>query len=177
MKNADIPKAGLLIQIVKEYRDEFVGSLQAEMQPLAGKDFDEYLAAGGLCSEEDMPQLKFIVEDNFSEEDRLDLLKQCAVEETIDYVQRKIAKAVKVREMQPLPRKGNASAKKEKRLRRETEQEERELRAFRSSLRPARLPPEMVQTAEAPARSGVTLLSTISWPPEAEGKKQAWTRR
>ena len=93
MKNADIPKTGLLAQIVKEYRDEFVGSFKAEMKPLAGMLFDEYLAAGGLCSEEDLPRLKSIVEENYSEEGN-EILIKCAIDEVRFMVRGKTGKAV-----------------------------------------------------------------------------------
>ena len=189
--NRDIQKDRLRDEIIGKHRDGFIGSFdekEPKMKPMAGKVFDAYVAAGGDFREEDMKCLKEIVEDNFSQEAGNDILTKCAIDEVRFHVRGKTGTAGNVIMIQRLPRKGNASvaeeetpAPKGRALKGDTAEELlRELRAYSLSLKPPRVPSEMVPKVKAPERapcadappeSVVKRLNEIPWTPEE--KKQA----
>ncbi len=177
--NRDILKDRQRDQIIGLRRDEFMGFFSVpEMKTLARKVFDVYVAAGGDFKEEDMGHLKEIVEDNSSQGEEIGILIRCAMDE-VRFMIFGNNKAGKVKNLQPLPKTGIASADPKGGNALEEEfapelRQLRELQKFRANsitLRPPRVPRGMGPTAETPAESGVTLLSSISWP--GKEKQQA----
>ena len=180
MNQKNILEDGLFDQITERHRWHFLKSFQIpEMRAIAFWVFDEYIAAGGDCAGSDILRLKVIVNNHYTQEKEIKRMIDDAVDEVRIFVRRKLKDAEKVMMMQTFPVIEKASADNGNGFADETAEEWLELRAYSRSLRAPRVPRELVRraegdpTAEAPTRSGVTLLSSISWPPEAEGKKQA----
>jgi hypothetical protein len=178
-----IEQDSLYDKVIRAERMKFVLQFPTPvMHQDAGRIFDDYMKAGGNLNPEDLRALATIVETGSRREgqpaaDRPG--EQSHIRQGQLMVRNRIA--IVKKHLEPLPKRGDAFAGRQKRTRRETEEEEYQLKAFSMSLKPPKLPAGMgpaakPSTAEVPERSGIKLIGSDSWLPdgdEEDDKKQA----